>query len=365
MLADLMGSHYGEAPAFAGDAAEVLASLPLRSGRPVSWDMHPAAWASAVDCARVTPNQLARLYKSVDVCAEELGQYTEEMVKKIREDHWVPFHLARRGFTNASWKIHEILEALSPRDREVGPRYLDLCGGPGGFVNAMAFVFPVTKGVGCTLRGPDDYWPNLLGGHTKVKAGRLYKSKDGKHEFVSLSAGGGDIFSAAAARAIASSAPYDMVLADGASSDDGWDQEVKSFPLKAREAFLALKSVRPGGHFIWKIFGIRTTRMQKLLAYVIEHFTGWEIMKPQSSRVANAELYVVLTCRANMNSPLSAFQGNGCFSDPHMELASGIRDRLFCFAVYFATRRLVGLGGLLGKCRACTRRAVGPMKKIA
>lgn len=86
---------------------------------------------------------------------------------------------------------------------------------------------------------------------------------------------------------------FDIVMSDMAPKTIGiriTDQE-RSFALSCRALDVAKQRLRPGGHFVAKIF--QSDRFEEYLALVKLAFEKLEILRPKSTRKASYEIFVV------------------------------------------------------------------------
>lgn len=87
----------------------------------------------------------------------------------------------------------------------------------------------------------------------------------------------------------------DLVTADGSidPSSDYNRQEELCLPLLRGEIFAACASVRRGGSFICKVFGLLHPETRACVAFLTTRFRRVDIVKVLTSRVSNSEFYLV------------------------------------------------------------------------
>ena len=87
----------------------------------------------------------------------------------------------------------------------------------------------------------------------------------------------------------------DIVTADGGikTSQMDFEEEKETGVLKASELVTALSIQREGGVFIWKLFDTCTRLTADLLFIINQYYKDVILYKPETSRPANSERYVV------------------------------------------------------------------------
>lgn len=163
--------------------------------------------------------------------------------------------------------------------------------GPGGFSEYILSRRSFNgKGFGLTLRNSNDF--------------ELHRFKSGSPEFFDPFYGiqkDGNIYSEANqdsfAEYIFRHTPngVHLVMADGGFSVENNEniQEILSKQLYLCQCLTALKILRPNGHFVCKFFDIYTTFSIGLVYLMSRCFKKIAIIKPNSSRPANSERYLV------------------------------------------------------------------------
>lgn len=222
-----------------------------------------------------------------------------------------PFETIRGGiFLNrAAMKMANIDSAFdfmltNPVDSEgkslVGPDELlyfaDVCAGPGGFSEYVLWRKGwQAKGFGFTLRGPNDFKldeffagpPDTFEPHYGVNDdGDIYVTENVRSfsKFV---------------RNSTNNTLCHFVMADGGFSVEGQEniQEILSKRLYLCQFYTALSVLREGGHFVCKLFDIFTQFSVGLVYLMYRAFEHVSIFKPNTSRPANSERYIVCKWR--------------------------------------------------------------------
>ena len=174
--------------------------------------------------------------------------------------------------------------------------FADVCAGPGGFSEYMLTRWKWrAKGYGFTLRTPPatDFLPHKFNSNTPAHSFRGYYGVDGT----------GDITSTANVRRLAEdmraevSEGVHVCTADGGFDVTGAEdkQELLSQQLILCECITALSVVRVGGHFACKLFDCFLPFTVSLLWVMWRCWDSVAIIKPNQSRPANSERFLV--CR--------------------------------------------------------------------
>ncbi|KAK8774512.1 hypothetical protein V5799_010954 [Amblyomma americanum] len=225
-----------------------------------------------------------------------------------------PFETIRGGiFLNrAAMKMANMDAAFdfmftSPKDENgdsvLGPDdllyFADICAGPGGFSEYVLWRKGwQAKGFGFTLKGANDFkLEDFFAGSPDT-----FEPYYGVGEL----AGDGDIFVPenirAFSRFVKSSTDNQgvhFVMADGGFSVEGQEniQEILSKRLYLCQFYMALSVLRTGGHFVCKLFDIFTVFSVGLVYLMYRTFRHVCIFKPNTSRPANSERYIVCKWR--------------------------------------------------------------------
>lgn len=153
---------------------------------------------------------------------------------------------------------------------------LDICGGPGGFVQFLLDNISNTTVYGITLKTDN----NLN-----------YKVKNSK--FINLDNDCGNILHKHVYDTVvgAMSNKINFCMADGAINCVE-NQEECNFDLIVQEINMALECLVEGGNFLLKVFTFVSEKMQNLLLETTKKFKYVAVCKPISSRPANSECYI-------------------------------------------------------------------------
>lgn len=170
--------------------------------------------------------------------------------------------------------------------------FADVCAGPGGFSEYVLYRKGWTaKGFGFTLKGGNDFKLSDFYAGTPETFHPFYGSK-----------GDGNIFDP---ENLASLKDHVMtqtdekgvhfLMADGGFSVEGQEniQEILSKQLYLCQCLAALMLVRPGGHFVVKLFDVFTLFSVGLVYIMYRCFDKVSIHKPVTSRPANSERYLI------------------------------------------------------------------------
>ncbi|XP_037807846.1 cap-specific mRNA (nucleoside-2'-O-)-methyltransferase 1 isoform X1 [Lucilia sericata] len=169
--------------------------------------------------------------------------------------------------------------------------FADICAGPGGFSEYILYRKSwEAKGFGFTLRGANDFKLD------KFSAG----SPESFDPFYGIQ-GDGDVYVEANQDSFASyifkhcEEGVHFVMADGGFSVEGQEniQEILSKQLYLCQCLTALKILRCNGSFVCKLFDIFTPFSVGLVYLMYQCFEEIAIIKPNSSRPANSERYLV------------------------------------------------------------------------
>lgn len=240
-----------------------------------------------------------------------------------------PFETIRGGiFLNrAAMKMANIDCAFdfmftNPVDSEgkslVGPDELlyfaDVCAGPGGFSEYVLWRKGwQAKGFGFTLRGPNDFKLEEFFAGPPDTFEPHYGLKDID--------GDGDIYVPENVRAFSKFVKNStdnklchFVMADGGFSVEGQEniQEILSKRLYLCQFYTALSVLREGGHFVCKLFDIFTQFSVGLVYLMYRAFEQVSIFKPNTSRPANSERYIVCKWRRKNTKDIEDYMYEQC-----------------------------------------------------
>jgi 23S rRNA U2552 (ribose-2'-O)-methylase RlmE/FtsJ len=203
---------------------------------------------------------------------------TKYSTKKI-----IPVESPSRGYFKL-WEILNRFPEILPISKSA--TFANLAEAPGGFLKALidyrANMQPSDTFYVLTLKSGFQFFDDFLKKHKnlKVSYGDLTNSKD-IDSYVSL-------FQKNKA---------DIITADGGinTSSENFDQEKELFKLILGEVVAALQIQKPGGSFILKIFdGYRQTTLDIIYLLTV-FYESVKIYKPQTSRPANSEKYIIAT----------------------------------------------------------------------
>ncbi|XP_011690873.1 PREDICTED: cap-specific mRNA (nucleoside-2'-O-)-methyltransferase 1 isoform X1 [Wasmannia auropunctata] len=176
--------------------------------------------------------------------------------------------------------------------------FADVCAGPGGFSEYILFRKKWhAMGFGFTLKNENDFkLDDFLAGPCETFH-PFYGSKDN-----------GDVFDAQNQQEFAdlvmkhtNNSGVHFMMSDGGFSVEGQEniQEILSKQLYLCQCLVALMIVRPGGHFVTKLFDLFTPFSVGLVYLMYKCFDGISIFKPNTSRPANSERYLI--CKSKRN----------------------------------------------------------------
>ncbi|XP_011862622.1 PREDICTED: cap-specific mRNA (nucleoside-2'-O-)-methyltransferase 1 [Vollenhovia emeryi] len=170
--------------------------------------------------------------------------------------------------------------------------FADVCAGPGGFSEyVLSKKKWHAKGFGFTLKNENDFTLDEFFAGPCETFHPFYGSKDN-----------GDVFDAqnqeefrALVLKHTNGKGVHFMMSDGGFSVEGQEniQEILSKQLYLCQCLVALMIVRPGGHFVTKLFDLFTPFSAGLVYLMYKCFESICIFKPNSSRPANSERYLI------------------------------------------------------------------------
>ncbi|XP_063235254.1 cap-specific mRNA (nucleoside-2'-O-)-methyltransferase 1-like isoform X1 [Bacillus rossius redtenbacheri] len=177
--------------------------------------------------------------------------------------------------------------------------FADVCAGPGGFSEYVLWRCGwEAKGFGFTLKGENDFkLSDFYAGNCETFE---------PHYGVGGAEGDGDIFKPdnidAFTKHVMSQTDgrgVHFMMADGGFSVEGQEniQEILSKELYLCQFIVALCIVREKGHFVCKLFDLFTPFSVGLVYLISKAFQRISIHKPNTSRPANSERYVICQWR--------------------------------------------------------------------
>lgn len=192
--------------------------------------------------------------------------------------------------------IDRACEYMFTNPKHVDPSELlyfaDVCAGPGGFSEYILFRKKWrAKGFGFTLKNENDFTLDEFFAGPCETFHPFYGSKDN-----------GDVFDARNQEEFRSlvmkhthGKGVHFMMSDGGFSVEGQEniQEILSKQLYLCQCLVALMIVRPGGHFVTKLFDLFTPFSAGLVYLMYKCFDSISIFKPNTSRPANSERYLI------------------------------------------------------------------------
>ena len=199
-----------------------------------------------------------------------------------------------RPLSRSFFKMIEMLNVFPILSKEPIKSF-HLAEGPGGFIEAVAFMRNCHKDyyVGMTLQDVDDVDTNIPAWKKSDRFLREHPNVFLENGFT----GTGDILSLENFVYIADKygCSMDLVTADGGFdfSSDFNQQEIFIGKLLFAQIAFALVTQKKGGNFILKIFDCFMQHTVDLLYLLSAFYEKVYIMKPQTSRYANSEKYII------------------------------------------------------------------------
>ena len=188
------------------------------------------------------------------------------------------------------WEIYYSFQLFENKKNNIN--FVHLAEGPGGFMEASMNYSKINKITNCTYWGitlvpTDEFvpdWNKLKKNFTKnnncfIEYGDLYKYEDVK-------------------KFISKTKKCHIVTADGGFdySSDFNGQELNSCRIIYSEIVTALNILYKDGHFIIKLFDLFSLTSLQFLELLNYSFKEVFIYKPETSRLANSEKYLVCRC---------------------------------------------------------------------
>lgn len=170
--------------------------------------------------------------------------------------------------------------------------FADVCAGPGGFSEyVLSRKKWHAKGFGFTLKNANDFTLDEFFAGPCETFHPFYGTKDNGDVFDPQNQ---EEFRALVMRHTCNKGVHFM-MSDGGFSVEGQEniQEILSKQLYLCQCLVALMIVRPGGHFVTKLFDLFTPFSAGLVYLMYRCFDSVCIFKPNSSRPANSERYLI------------------------------------------------------------------------
>jgi 23S rRNA (uridine2552-2'-O)-methyltransferase len=184
-------------------------------------------------------------------------------------DHY--FHRAKKEhyLARAVYKLEEIQKKY--KLIRAGDRVLDLGAFPGSWLQLSSVIIgPSGRALGVDIKKLEHQFPRHV---TTLER---------------------DIFEADVLDELASGyGPFDVVMSDMAPSTSGVRvaDSARSALLVERAMEIARHTLKPGGHFLAKIF--QGSEFHELLAEVKKQFEWVKVVKPDASRKTSREIYIL------------------------------------------------------------------------
>lgn len=170
--------------------------------------------------------------------------------------------------------------------------FADVCAGPGGFSEYVLWRSKWrAKGFGFTLKECNDFkLEDFIAGSSSTFHPYYGPAEDG------------DVYNPKNQKALkklimsqTDNLGVHFMMADGGFSVEGQEniQEILSKQLYLCQCLVALMIVRPGGHFVTKLFDLFTPFSAGLVYIMYRCFEKISIFKPNTSRPANSERYLI------------------------------------------------------------------------
>ena len=226
-----------------------------------------------------------------------------------------PFELIKKeifGTSRAALKMANIdaacnFEFTNAADKDELLYFSDVCSGPGGFSEYVLWRKKWrAKGFGFTLIGKLDF---------KLPSFIMEAPCDTFYPYYGVD-GRGDIFLSESLREFqkvvtdnTKGAMLHFLSGDGGAdySADQNSQEIILKQLLLCQTAAALLALRKGGHFICKCFDNFTEFSVGLIFLVYQHFDHVSIFKPNTSRQANSERFIVAKGLRRQNPPVAEY----------------------------------------------------------
>ncbi|KAJ3188314.1 FtsJ methyltransferase domain-containing protein 2 [Gaertneriomyces sp. JEL0708] len=233
----------------------------------------------------------------------KLGQLSPQKLHHARSMS-NPYELIGKSvFVNRSAvkmaELDSLCELSDVYKRTGGPflRFADICSGPGGFTEYLLWRLNTRKlegrGWGLTLKGDQDFALDAM--NPSIRAKELFKPYYGED-------GTGNIYKndtiqgfATLVKSETDGQGVDLVMADGGFcvTGDEVHQEEHSQQLALCQVATALAILQPNGDLVLKVFDLFTPFMAELVYILYRCFEKITLLKPFTSRPANAERYLI------------------------------------------------------------------------
>ena len=262
------------------------------------------------NCTIICPS----LYNYLIALKEVINNYSEywDIIKKITNPYeyihtCVPnykYSLCKyKPLSRAFFKMIEIVDTFSFLTEKTKLRSFHLAEGPGGFIEAFNYV----------RHNKDDlyYGMTLLSDDVNIPSWKRASQLLNNNPNIIIEYGAsktGDLF--LKENLIYCYKKYyncmDYITGDGGFdfSNDFNNQEDISFKLILSQIFFALIMQKTGGNFILKVFDIFKYKTLEIIYLLCNLYENVYIFKPNTSRVANSEKYIICINYKNNNKKI-------------------------------------------------------------
>jgi 23S rRNA U2552 (ribose-2'-O)-methylase RlmE/FtsJ len=254
------------------------------------------------------------LYNYLIILKQVINNYSEywDIVKKLTNPYeyihtCVPnykFSLCKyKPLSRAFFKMIEIVDTFSFLTEKTKIKSFHLAEGPGGFIEAFNYIRHNKEDLyyGMTLLSDDiniPSWkrasqllnnnPNIIIEYGASKTGDLFLKENLTYCYKKYSNS------------------MDYITGDGGFdfSNDFNNQEDISFKLILSQIFFALIMQKTGGNFILKMFDIFKYKTLEVIYLLCNMYENVYIFKPNTSRIANSEKYIICINYKNNNKKI-------------------------------------------------------------
>lgn len=198
----------------------------------------------------------------------------------------------KKPLSRSYFKLWEILHDFNIIDRHSSVKTAHIAEGPGGFIECL-----------CDFMNSNDKRANIYGitlksQDKKIPSWKLPKYLFEKNMINLYDTDEGNIYRMKTIKnfiRFVGENSCELVTSDGGFdfSADFNNQESHSLMLMISEIYISLKLQKKGGSMILKVFDLFATRTIQLIAICSEFYERFVILKPQTSRPANSEKYLL------------------------------------------------------------------------
>lgn len=204
--------------------------------------------------------------------------------------------------SRAYFKLWEIINKFNVIPEKDNLTVANLCEAPGGFVKAL-IDYRETRGFG----KKDKYFVVTLQGKDTIGFSKDLLSKYKSQITLGPSGCNCDLTKEETLNGCVKAfdkTKVDIITADGGikTSQMDFEEEKETGVLKASELITALSIQKEGGTFIWKLFDTCTRLTADLLYVINQYYTDVKLYKPETSRPANSERYVIASGFSGISS---------------------------------------------------------------